>query len=80
MLGYFLLGIATIRAKILPRWGAVLVMLGAILFQLPPQPIGPFPTFVILLGAVLYGAGAVWIGFSLWSEKGEMAVPPKTPM
>jgi len=80
MLGYVLLGIATIRAKILPRWGAVLVMLGAILFNLPPQPIGPFPTFVILIGAVLWGAGAVWIGLALWSEKGEMAIPPKTPM
>jgi hypothetical protein len=75
MLGYVLLGIATIRAKILPRWGAVLVMVGAILFQLPPQPIGPFPTIVILLGAVLYGAGTVWIGLALWSSKSEMTAP-----
>jgi hypothetical protein len=72
MLGYVLLGIATIRAGILPRWGAVLVMLGAILFNLPPQPLGPFPTFVILVGAVLWGAGAVWIGFALWSSKSDM--------
>lgn len=72
MLGYVLLGIATIRARILPRWGAVLVMLGAILFNLPPQPIGPFPTFVTLLGAILFGAGAVWIGYTLWSSKSEI--------
>ena len=72
MLGYFLLGLATIRAKILPRWGAILVMIGAILFNLPPIPIGPFPTFVTLLGAVLFGAGAAWIGFALWSSRNEI--------
>ena len=48
LLGYVLLGVATIRARILPRWGAVLVILGAILFNLPPQPVGPIPTFVTL--------------------------------
>lgn len=72
MLGYVLLGIATIQAKILPRWGAVLVMIGSILFNLPPQPIGPFPTFLTLLGAILFGAGAVWIGWALRSDKSEM--------
>lgn len=74
MLGYLLLGIATVRAGILPRWGAILAIVGAILFQLPPQPVGPFPTFVILLGAVLFGAGAVWIGWALWSGKSELMI------
>lgn len=69
MLGYVLLGIATIRAQILPAWGATLVIAGAIFFNLPPQPVGPVPTFVTLLGAILYGAGAVWIGLALWSGK-----------
>ena len=68
-LGYVLLGIATIRAKILPGWAAILVIAGAILFNLPPQPVGPVPTFVTLLGAILYGAGTVWIGLALWSGK-----------
>jgi hypothetical protein len=69
MLGYVLLGIATIRAKILPSWGAALVIAGAIFFNLPPQPVGPVPTFVTLLGAILYGIGTIWIGLALWSGK-----------
>lgn len=67
-LGYILLGISTFRAGILPRGAALLAILGAALFMLPPQPLGPFPTFFTLLGAVLWGAGAARIGFALWSN------------
>ena len=73
-IGYVLLGISTLRARVLPRGGAILAIIGAALFMLPPQPLGPFPTVLTLLGAVLWGAGAAWIGFALWSSKSEMTV------
>jgi len=72
-LGYVLLGISTFRSGVLPRAAALLVIIGAALFMRPPQPLGPFPTILTLLGAVLWGTGAAWIGFALWSSKSEMA-------
>jgi hypothetical protein len=42
-LGFILLGVATIRADTLPRWGGLLLIIGAIVVNLPPQPVGPFP-------------------------------------
>lgn len=66
LVGYILLGIATMRAGVLPRWSGLLLILGAILFALPV----PWPVPVV--GAVLYAAGMGWIGYVLWSEKGAM--------
>jgi hypothetical protein len=59
-LGWFLFGLASLRAGVLPRGAAVVLMIGALWF-----PVGdiiglPFST-------VIYGAALAWMGFALWS-------------
>jgi hypothetical protein len=68
-LGFILLGIATIRADKLPRWGGLLLIIGAIVVNLPPQPVGPFPAFVLTTGAIVLSIGLGWLGYALWSNK-----------
>ncbi|MBI3287463.1 MAG: hypothetical protein HYZ68_05385 [Chloroflexi bacterium] len=63
LLGYVLFGIATIRAGVLPRWGATLAIVGAVPISLVPF----FPFVVVTLGGVVFGAGVVWLGYALWS-------------
>jgi hypothetical protein len=58
--GYVLFGIATLRARMLPRWGAWLLIVGAVIsFALMMLPIN--------MGAILAGAGFVWMGYDLYS-------------
>jgi hypothetical protein len=63
VIGFIVMGIATIRANILPRWAAVLMMVGAPVFTFSPH--GP----ILISGAVLLGLGLGWLGYALWAEK-----------
>jgi len=67
--GYLLLGLATFRAGVLPRGGALLLMVGVVFAIAPPPPVGPFPWIGLVVGGVLFGAGAAWLGYSLWSTE-----------
>src|SRR5439155_26433820 len=69
MPGYLLRGLATCRAGVLPRAGALLLMVGVVFAIAPPPPVGPFPWIGLVLGGVLFGAGAAWLGYSLWSTE-----------
>jgi len=71
-LGFILLGIATMRAGMLPRWGGLLLIIGAIVVNLPPQPVGPVPKFVLTIGSIVFSVGLGWLGHALWSSKSEM--------
>ena len=65
MIGIVLLGIATLRARIMPRNPTILFIVGGVLFNLPPNPaLHP----ILIAGGVLWGAGAAWLGYSLWSH------------
>ena len=66
MVGYILFGIALLRSKTLPRAAVLLLILGAILFNLPP---GLVPMGVLIFGGVTWGIGAAWLGYALWSGK-----------
>lgn len=53
-LGWFIFGVATLRARVYPRWAALLLMAGAVLFILPlPVPSALFDIAVVWLGFVL---------------------------
>lgn len=58
ILGWLLFGVATLRARVYPRWAAVLLIVGAI------ASLAPIP----LAGAVFSGAVA-WMGFLLFTGK-----------
>jgi hypothetical protein len=77
--GMVVLGIATLRAKVLPRWRSLPLMIGVLTL---PSLLLPFFVSAIssgtLLWDVMYGAfslpyGLSWalLGYVLWSEKGE---------
>ncbi|MEO7912185.1 MAG: hypothetical protein ABIV47_21285 [Roseiflexaceae bacterium] len=72
-LGYALFGRALIRAGVLPRWGGVLIAIGAVLyvvggFSLPLfGPESPLVTFIETSGAIPFGLGFIWLGYTLWS-------------
>ena len=65
IVGFILFGIATMRAGVLTRWGALLLIISAPLFGA-----GLFvPVFVRTIGAVLYAVGFAWLGYTLWRLK-----------
>ena len=72
MIGGVLFGIATFRARILPRWAGALLGVGALLVPfaaaLPPV----HEAKVTIPG----GLALVWLGYSLWAERRQRAVEP----
>jgi hypothetical protein len=75
-LGSLLFGIAALRADLLPRGGAsllsiaALVLLGAILVDIQ----NPWLNSALL---TLFGAGWSWLGYDLWSRRRDMLVHPQ---
>ena len=69
MIGGVLFGIATFRARILPRWAGALLAMGALLVPfaavLPPV----HEAKVTIPG----GIALVWLGYSLWAERRQRA-------
>ncbi|HSK66927.1 MAG TPA: hypothetical protein VK888_08360 [Anaerolineales bacterium] len=72
-LGLILLGLSVAQAGGLPRWSGILIALGMAL-QFPAQfamdLTGPLFFIFMVCGMVIFGAGLIWIGWSLWSSKG----------
>jgi hypothetical protein len=72
MIGYILFAVAILRAGVLPRAAALLFLLGAILFNLPP---GPVPMILLTIGGIVWAVGSVLLAvkllkdYSQYSEK-----------
>lgn len=65
--GYVLLAGMALATAALPRPASSLVLIGGIIINLPPQPIGPAPLWLIAAGAVVMGAGLTWWGYNCFS-------------
>lgn len=76
VLGGLLFGIATARAGILPRWPAVLLAAAAVS---PPLLAGLLPHPLDRMLAVPMGIALIWLGYALWSERGETIAGAPTP-
>ena len=78
-LGFIFFGIATLRARVLPRQTGILMIIGSPL-QLVGGVLSQFvfePLFiVVILGALALGLGLAWAGYSLWSQKEEVVLQP----
>lgn len=75
ILGYILFGIATMRAGVLPRWSGLLLIIGSAMFMISEAvPLNAsLSHLIVTIGDAIFGAGFVWMGFALWSEKRELA-------
>lgn len=73
IIGGLLFGIAIIRAGILPRWAAILFIIGIV-----PGRFGP--EVVVRISSVVLGIGLAWLGYALWSERREEASEPLPAM
>jgi hypothetical protein len=72
VLGGLLFGSATLRAGILPRWAAGLLIVGAVApFVLAALPHPLDRTFAAPMGIALAG-----LGYALWSERRDRAAEP----
>jgi hypothetical protein len=69
VLGGVLLGIATFRAGILPRWAGGLLAAGAVL----PLVLASLPHPLDRTFAVPMGLALAWLGYALWAERREHA-------
>lgn len=63
--GGLLFGIATLRARILPRWGAGLLACGTV----AAVATSFVPHEFARIAAVPTGLGLAWLGYALWSER-----------
>lgn len=64
-LGYVLFGIVIMRWGVLSRWAGLLLAVGAPLFLVGVATVQP----IAIVGAVLFGAGWMWLGFTMLSGK-----------
>ena len=64
VLGWVLLGVATLRARVYPRASAVLLIAGTLILLLP-----------LPLGGVIFAAAVAWMGYVLFTGRGEEEAP-----
>jgi hypothetical protein len=72
MIGGVLFGVATFRARILPRWAGGLLAIGALLVPLAAVLPPAHEAKVTIPG----GLALVWLGYSLWAERRHRTVEP----
>ncbi len=74
--GGILLGIATMRAGVLPRWAGLLIIISAVLGLVSFPLNGIISSIVGTVSFALFGLGLAWIGYALVSGgTSEMAQP-----
>jgi hypothetical protein len=74
VVGFVLLGIAVLRARVVPRWAAVLLIVGTLAM------LGFNDQNALALMAIPNGIGWMAVGYVLWSGRGEEArEPARTP-
>ena len=57
-LGWLVFGVATLRARVYPRWAAILLIVGAVL-SFTPLP----------LSGMVLSVAVAWLGFILFTER-----------
>lgn len=67
VVGFLLLGLAIIQARVLPRWAVVLLIMGTLAM------LGFNDQNARVLLAIPFGVAWVAVGYTVWSETGESA-------
>jgi hypothetical protein len=76
IIGAVLFGMATLQVNALPSGGALLIIVGALVF-FGIAFAGVGPEWLISVAVVILGAGWAWLGYALWLKSGESAQQPK---
>lgn len=64
-LGFLLLGVAILRADVLPRWAGLLLIIGVLLaFGSGVSPL------IGSVAAAIFALGLAWLGYTLWTNQG----------
>ena len=77
VVGYVVFSVATMRAGVFPRWNAWLLIVGIVLFSVPVAPVGPVPWIVRVVGALVFGAALVALGYALRARAEEPLLQPR---
>jgi hypothetical protein len=75
ILGYILFGVASMRAGVLPRWAGLMLIIGSSFFLISETGLvgGTLSHVIVTVGDVMFGLGLAWMGYTLWSEKRDLA-------
>lgn len=65
-LGWLLFGVATLRARVYPRWAAILLIIGAVLLGLPVPSV-----------EIIFAVAVAWLGFALFTGRTATERPPR---
>ena len=72
IIGAVLFGMATMQVNALPSGGALLIIVGALVF-FGIAFAGVGPEWLISVAVAILGAGWAWLGYALWLKSGELA-------
>jgi hypothetical protein len=75
-LGGILLGIGTMRARVLPRWAGLLLIIGVLLNVVDAPLSGTLGSVVGIVSFVFFALAVGWMGYALWTAKGEALSHP----
>jgi len=78
VLGLIAFGIATFRTRVFPRWAGLLLSVGAVLGLVGGE--SGIMAIIGVVGVLAISLGLAWMGWALWSGKGEMAGQAKPAM
>jgi hypothetical protein len=72
------MGIATMRAGVLPRWAGLLLIIGTVLDL--AVLVGAPAELIVKLGDAVIDAAKIWIVYALWTYKDAIVMQPKSTM
>jgi len=72
-LGFIIVGMSTLLMGGFSRWAGIPLIVGALLVAY----VFAVPWIVRVIGAVVFGLGQVWVGYAVWSARGEMLRQPE---
>lgn len=78
--GYIILGLATIRAQVLPRSVGILLAVAAAYFAFGERLLGTLVDMERYWGFsfAFFGAALVWLGYALWADLSHQRQPRRT--
>jgi hypothetical protein len=62
-LGFIIIGISTMLSRVLPKWGALFMLIGGTAFSVAISIV-----IIRTIGIILLTVGLVWLGYAIWRD------------